>query len=442
MSAESVIIQCSESYSLIKTSVSEIISSEFKQRALYFLCDEATDATLVNQVLSSSFDVKVQIETFNEMKKLPERRRNSIIFLENFNSFLSLTAVLTDETFSFDGFFLIVCKEASASNANEMFRILWEKYIYNVDLLVYNETSVTLLTFMPFTNESCFDTKAKLINVFDVDKLKWTKETIFPRKLDNLYYCPIRIGTYEYANAVFPTKLENGSIQLQGSDIELLNGLSDTLKFRAEIHFVSETAGWGELYDNGSASGAHKLLLENETDATIGWGFLTYWKSFYISSTEEYFMVPLGFVIPSGREIEPIEKLLIPFTPTVWICILIVMFTAVLIVTFVVYRAKLWRDFIIGRDVKDPFMGILVALFGGSSNALPRRNFPRYLLMMFLLYCLVMRTLYQSGLFKFMQSNKKGSDVSSINEMIQEKYTIYSYAAYEVIWEELKFNKM
>lgn len=428
----------------LKTSIIEIIDRDLSRNTLYFLCDEATNANLVNQVLRSSLNVKVQIESFNKMKKLPEKRRNAIIFLDTFNSFLSLNAVMTDELFNFDGLFLIVCDwdEATESHANAMFKILWDKFIYNVDLLVYNETSVTLLTFMPFTNESCFDTKARVINVFDLERLKWAREDFFPSKLESLHDCPIRFGTYEYASAVIATKLDNGSLQLTGSDIELLNGLSDILKFRFDLHFISDYGGWGELYENGTATGTYKMMLDNETDATIGWGFLTYFKTQYISTSEEYFMVPLGFVIPSGRAYSSIEKLWIPFKPLVWIGILIVMFAAVLVITLVEYRVKRWRDFVIGRQVKAPFMEMLVALFGGSSHSLPRRQFARYLLMVFILYCLIMRTLYQSGLFKFMQSDKQANDVSSIEEMIDEDFTIYSYASYETIWDHLKFHKM
>lgn len=426
----------------VQTAISEIISNEFAESSLYVLYNEGADLDLANQVLSSTSNVKVQIESFNKLKRLAEKRRNAIIFLDTFDSFLSLSAAMSDELFSFDGFFLIVCEKNVENHADAMFRILWEKFLYNVALLVYDESSVTLLTFTPFTDESCFDVSARAVNAFDIEKLQWTSKLFFPRKLDNLKGCPIRIGTYEYANAVIATQLENGSVHFRGSDIELLNGLSDVLNFRVDLHFVAYDGGWGELYENGTATGAHKLLLDNETDATIGWGFLTYSKLSYISTSEEYFMVELGFIIPSGRAFSSIEKLLIPFKPLVWICVLIVMFAAVLVVTLVEHPAKRWRDFVIGSQVKAPLMEMLVALFGGSSHSLPRQQFPRYLLMMFLLYCLVMRTLYQSGLFRFMQSDKKGNDVSSIEELIEEEFVIYSYDAYREIWDHLKFGEM
>lgn len=45
--------------------------------------------------------------------------------------------------------------------------------------------------------------------------------------------------------------------------------------------------------------------------------------------------------------------------------------------------------------------------------------------MMFILFCLVMRTAYQGKQFEFMQKEMRPKDVESIEEMIAENYTFY-----------------
>lgn len=425
---------------VIKSSLSEIVKSFFSEKRLYFLIDESADGEILNQVLSENFNVTVQIERFNEIKQQPQRRRNVVILIESFDSFARLDDILTDTQFNFDGFFLIVCLNINRNQMNSMFRRLWEKFIYNVSLLsCCSNGLVTLQTFMPFNVENCFDTNSKVINVFHQETKRWKTKDFFPRKFENLYNCPIRFTSYEYAPAVMATRFKNGSFALKGCDIEFLKGLQSILNFQVNLNFLDT---WGVLFENGTGTGAHKLLLENSSDVTIGWGFWSYSKKFYISSTEEYFMVPLGFIIPYGRSFTSFEKLFIPFQMKVWILFTLVIILAICVILFVEGRGRKFRAIFIGDNVKQPLMELLAALFGGSSHVEPRKHHPRYLLMIFLLFCLVMRTLYQSGLFKFMQSDQKGSDVTSINEMIDERYTIYSYQAYEPTWRSMKFSPM
>lgn len=425
----------------IKTSLSEIIKSFFAEQRLYFLIDESAEGEILNQVLSESFNVTVQIEQFNEIKQQPQRRRNVVILIESYDSFSRLDDILTDTQFKFDGFFLIVCSNINHNQINLMFRRLWEKFIYNVSLLSCCSKAglVTLQTFIPFNVDNCFDTNSKVINVFHHETKKWQTENFFPRKLVNLHSCPIRFVSYEYAPAVMAKKFKNGSFTLSGCDIEFLKGLKSVLNFTVNLNFLEN---WGVLFENGTGTGGHKLLLENSSDVTIGWGFLSYSKTLYIASTEEYFMVPLGFLIPHGRSFTSFEKLFIPFQMKVWILFTLVIILAIFVILIVEGRGKRFRRIFIGDEVKRPMMELLVALFGGSSHVLPRKHHSRYFLMIFLLFCLVMRTLYQSGLFKFMKSDQKASEVTSINEMIDERFTIYSYQAYEPTWKSMKFSSM
>lgn len=424
----------------IKTSLSEIIKSFFSEKRLYFLIDESAEGEILDQLLSESFNVTVQIEKFSEMNRQPQKRRNVVILIGSFDSFPRLDDILTDTQFNFDGFFLIVCSNINRNQINSMFRRLWEKFIYNVSLLsCCSNGLVTLQTFMPFNGENCFDTNMVEINVFHQETKKWQTKDFFPRKLENLHSCPIRFVSYEYAPAVMAKKFKNGSFTLSGCDIDFLKGLKNVLNFTVNLNFL-ET--WGVLFENGTGTGGHKLLLENASDVTIGWGFYSYSKSFYISSSQEYFIVPMGFIIPYARSFSSFEKLFIPFQLKVWILFTLVIVLAILVILFVEGRGKRFRRIFIGDQVKHPLMEMLVALFGGSSHVVLRKHSQRYLLMIFLLFCLVMRTLYQSGLFKFMQSDQKGNEVTSINEMIDERFTIYSYQAYEPVWRNMKFSPM
>lgn len=75
-------------------------------------------------------------------------------------------------------------------------------------------------------------------------------------------------------------------------------------------------------------------------------------------------------------------------------------------------------------------MNLLTALFGGTQHRLPIGNVARLLLMVFLLFCLVIRTLYQGSLFKYLQSNDNAKEPNTIEEMAQKNYTFYMIFSY------------
>lgn len=68
---------------------------------------------------------------------------------------------------------------------------------------------------------------------------------------------------------------------------------------------------------------------------------------------------------------------------------------------------------------------MLNAIFGGAQEIEPRENFSRFLLMMFIIFCLVIRTLYTGSLYRFLQSDIHHSEVESIDEMIEKDFKFY-----------------
>lgn len=74
-------------------------------------------------------------------------------------------------------------------------------------------------------------------------------------------------------------------------------------------------------------------------------------------------------------------------------------------------------------------------------TSLPAKNFPRVLLMIFILYCLVIRTLYQGGLFDNLQSEARGQKVGSVQEMLDRQFIFYILQSSLEYTDDLKFSK-
>lgn len=129
--------------------------------------------------------------------------------------------------------------------------------------------------------------------------------------------------------------------------------------------------------------------------------------------------------MPPGRELTPLDKLLFPFTLIVWILLLSCIVLAIVVIIAVECHSKSLQIFIFGLQVRNPILNILNALLGGAQHRLPRGTFARFLLMNFLLFTLNVRTLYQGSMYHLMQSNRKYSELQSIDEIVADELKIY-----------------
>jgi hypothetical protein len=80
---------------------------------------------------------------------------------------------------------------------------------------------------------------------------------------------------------------------------------------------------------------------------------------------------------------------------------------------------------VFGTGVRTPCLNLFIAFIGGAQKKLPGRNFARFLLMIFLMYSLVIRTLYQASFYELLRSNKRHEEVQSIDEMIEKDFKFY-----------------
>jgi hypothetical protein len=125
------------------------------------------------------------------------------------------------------------------------------------------------------------------------------------------------------------------------------------------------------------------------------------WKDF--DASDPYRVAKVVAIIPLGQKWNAIEKLFYPFQTTFWLLILIFGLFGFLVIFIISRRSKTVQNFVFGRNVKNPTLNLFIGFIGGSQTILPGKNFARFLLMIFLMYSLVIRTLYQGSYFKLLQ---------------------------------------
>lgn len=130
-------------------------------------------------------------------------------------------------------------------------------------------------------------------------------------------------------------------------------------------------------------------------------------------------------MIPPGESLTPFEKLFRPFQQTVWIFLFITLLTGAVVIFIFNFSKKSSKALVFGDDIRTPYLNMLIGIVGGSQHVLPKKSFSRSLLMMFLLFCLVQRSIYQGSLYIFLQSDGRNPDVATIDEMIEKNFDFY-----------------
>lgn len=198
---------------------------------------------------------------------------------------------------------------------------------------------------------------------------------------------------------------------------------------------------WGALFDNGTSTGAMEMVINADADFTLGMYTITYLRSTFMTASEFYYSVPFILIVPPGANFTAFEKLFRPFQITVWILLLFAFFTAASVITVVKLQTKRVRDFVFGSKNKSPYLNILSVFMGVSMPLLPRKNFARSLLMMFLLFSIVKRTLYQGALFQFIQADDRNKEVQTIDEVVEKNFKVHMMASSLEHTKNMKFRK-
>lgn len=148
-----------------------------------------------------------------------------------------------------------------------------------------------------------------------------------------------------------------------------------------------------------------------------------------VSMSFSYSQSPLVLVVPPGREVSSFRKLLSPFDGSVWRVVLVMM-TFVFVVTILLKKSsKTVQDFVFGKRIRTPFLNIIAVITGFPMHRTPGRNFARWILTMFVLMWLVIRSLYVAVLYKELQSNTRHLPVQTLQESLNLGFVYYMLAS-------------
>lgn len=355
------------------------------------------------------------------------RRRLVVLPIATFKDFMTFHGIISPINFWLNGFYVIVLVNGEILEVEKIFELIWKHQIYNINIVFdAGDGGIMIKTFIPFHSEMCNDTTARLINVFRNGSFTNDSEDFFKAKMRNLHNCSIRVAISNNSEpAVITQTKPDGTYRLSGSNINIIQVISESLNFSINYTYLGLES---YVFDSGSSVGALNSVTKGDADLSLSDWWLVTDRLKFLSASIPYQSDKFIFIVPPGLSLSAFDKLILPFDPLVWIFVLAVLLIGFLVISIVKCRAKNIQNFVFGANIQHPFLNMLIGLIGGMQIKLPKRNFARFLLMIFLMYSLIMRTLYQGSYYKILKSSKHHKLVESIDEMLAKDFKFYLHS--------------
>jgi len=261
-----------------------------------------------------------------------------------------------------------------------------------------------------FSATSCTKAYLQNINRFPKAVLKWELETFDLASQLKFHGCPLGIDCFraEKPELILPKVggyLNTNFSQYSGYFVDIIKELSRQYNFKVRV-----------ILDD---SFRHIQLLGTPNKFTADSLFR---RPKYLTTINRQ----IFFIIPLGDYYTGLEKLFLPYDDIGWILI-VMTFTAGLIVIQVVVRlSKNSQNFVFGHRVTSPTMNLFVAFFGLGQIVLPGRNFARFILILFILWCLIIRTAYQGILYELLKSDGRKELNLNAEDFLERNATIHT----------------
>lgn len=352
--------------------------------------------------------------------------RFSLILCHNFNTFDTLSRNISANNFEPDGYFVLSFIEITSEEIEKVFETLWKKSFYNINVLTQSQ----MLTFMPFQQGRCKNTSPIIVSKYIGES--WTSSDFFPEKFSNMYNCTFKASALQSTPAVIRNIFRNGSYEMDGIEVVMMRETAKSLNFQIEIESTENDHGL--IFEgNDSATGNIKHAISGSSDLILGSYYLRDNRAKYLSYSQVYRFDPTLMVAAGNPTYSPLEKLLRPFS--VWL------FLGLIGMLLVGFCSISLLHKLNSNDNSLKLLNILAIFFGVSMSTLPRRDSLKILLISFAFFCIIIRTIYQGSLFKLMHTDDRKQGITSIDEMVAEKFIFHSTGSFAQSITDVKYYK-
>lgn len=412
----------------------EILETLLKSKQTVSIMNYGSNKSLIGSIIQGNANlIPLEVENLDNNKIVIENKYSAIMLFSSVESLIKFNSEVTfTNRYALPMLlnYVVYCLGATFEQVSKLeekkkyfnqnisyntFKSLDRTEILHFQYFLIEEINVfRLLTFVWYTPQKCNEPQLIEVNRFDKITSKWNSSTFKITKFHNFHGCELVFGVVNQTAAFLAFRNPDSSFRYEGFNHEIIKSLAKHLNY---TYFFNPYFGSSWFY-------------ENEVDVVIQIGcqnenvMLTRGHTCITQTFKIYYNF---MAVPPGEEYNGYEKILLPFDEQTWALIILTFCFSYLVNFFLYFMKKNARDFIFGSNVSSPSLNIASAFFGIGQATLPRRNFARFLLMMFIIYSLIIRNAWQGQMFKFMQQYMTKPEVQSIEELIEKNFSFYMF---------------
>jgi hypothetical protein len=359
-------------------------------------CGSKSEALAEKLLLEKPLDVKMRVIKLDAVDRAQLAVSTIILFdsVEKYESSKKKLSWVVDEKENLNAFPNILFFVPKRRNLEF---VEWlssrSKHIEGANFLrVVNDKTVDLVTSFMFEPGKCREPQYKTINRFSRSNMKWDNETFFPEKYDNYNGCELyvlRDGIDSLTTRVFSILAEELKFKIKSTDIALVPD-HDPYKYDLFDALVAQSWTMFQRYDFSP------LIFTDVMTCTV----------------------------PAGEPYTMLEKMFLMFDKLTWICIGVTLGGSLVVIQLINLMSIKIKNFVFGRDVRTPTLNLASTFLAGGQHRLPGRNFARFLLMSFIMWSVIIRTCYQSILYKNLQQDMRKPMIKTFDQLNENNFTI------------------
>lgn len=311
---------------------------------------------------------------------------------------------------------------------------VFSKSIFYFSYFVVNEQDKVILASSEwFSGNKCSEAHFKKLNVFHKNSMKWDSKLSNYEKFLNFYGCELvqmlppvqnhgmvqNSGGYVYINEKGTNFTIHGITPIifqLASNVYNFTAFFQPALIEPTLLFEFMSSNVNLIAINGSYKHPH-VYFEN---------CLLTFQSRLIRISKAFLNLKAYIIVTPGMLYTSFEKVLLPFDSTTWILLLTTFIITFLTIFLVKQLNTTIQNVIFGDKINNPFWNVISICFGISQVKLPKQNFSRFILLLFVFFCLIFRTCFQSKYFEFMTSVPRRAPPKTISDLIKRNYDVHT----------------
>ncbi|XP_045494205.1 uncharacterized protein LOC123693248 [Colias croceus] len=346
-----------------------------------------------------------------------ENTKQFVLFLDNIDALIIMLEWLKSQRFNNTGKYLVICNSAEVYNCDEnrAVSLFWQYQIANIIFMKHKSQQAYGFTY--FQDVSCLNSPPIILNKWDTCFQNRNEEScsdIFPLKFTNLHKCPLIVSTFEQEPYM---TIKNGIPG--GADGDLLRVIIKALNANLIVMTPRIGTGWGKLEENGTWSGSLADIYNDWANFSMTSASLTLRRYMHFQISTSYNSITLAWVTHPST-LEPASlKLMRPYNAQARRGLLfLLLLVCIIAMIFKILKVKLNMP-----DIPDNILFHSWEIcMGLPATRLPTKWVLSGCTILWMLYCYLIRTLYQVYLINCLQTDFRLQDLETIEDAIDAGY--------------------